>query len=114
MSNVYGEIVSICKQFGSKIFIVVLGTNNLLTNLPDSLDKINVQVVDAQLELVKRLPESSDIEYSRNYHHWGSEPPRVIDKHPNARAHEIIADSITKSIIATLLNERKSLILNHQ
>lgn len=114
VSNVYGEIASICKQFGSKMFIVALGTNNLLTNLPDSLDKINVQLVNAQLELVKRLPESSDIEYSRSYHHWGSEPPRVIDKHPNALAHEIIADSITKSIIATLMNERKSLILNHQ
>lgn len=105
-TEAYGEIASICKQFDSQMFVVVLGSSNSILNLPGSLNHLNLRIVNAQLELVKRLTRGSEREYARNYYHWGSVPRRVIDKHPNELAHEIIANAVVKFVSETLLNER--------
>ncbi len=101
VGSVYSEIASICSHFGCKMFIVVLGSNSQTPDIPTLFSKLDSGIVNAQLELTDRLKPNTKDEYARNYYHWGGIPPRVIDKHPNASAHKIIADGVTKVIGAS-------------
>jgi len=104
VSEVYRGIGSICKQFGCRMFIVVLGIDNRVPDIPESFGKLNVRIVNAQIELIDILRTDSNEEYARGYYHWGGKPPRVIDKHPNVRAHAIIAESVVINIEITHQN----------
>ncbi len=104
VSEVYREIGSICKQFGCRMFIVVLGIDNRDLDIPESFGKLNVRIVNAQLELMDRLRIDSNEEYARGYYHWGGKPPGVIDKHPNVKAHAIIAEGVVRNIGITHQN----------
>jgi len=101
VGSVYSEIASICSRFGCKMFIVVLGSNSQTPDIPTLFSKLDSGIVNAQLELTDRLEPNTKDEYARNYYHWGGIPPRVIDKHPNASAHKIIAEGVTKVIGAS-------------
>jgi hypothetical protein len=59
---------------------------------------LGVPVVRADLALRKRLSTPTRSAYSREYQHWGCDPPRVIDVHPNPRAHRVIADTIVEAL----------------
>ena len=91
---VYGEIASICRLVGSEMIVVVLGMDNRIPNIPNFFCKTNLQVVNAQLEMIHKLKNDSIEAYSRSYYHWGGEPVKVVDKHPNVFAHKTIADKI--------------------
>lgn len=91
---VYAEIASICKKYGTKMVIVVLGMDNTVPAVPESLEKMNVMIVNAQLGLIKKLKVNSTQEYANSYYHWAGYPPKVVDMHPNVEAHEIIAATI--------------------
>jgi hypothetical protein len=91
---VYGEIASICRLVGSEMIVVVLGMDNQIPNVPNFFCKINLQVVNAQLAMIQKLEINSVEAYSRSYYHWGDEPVKVVDKHPNVFAHKTIADRI--------------------
>lgn len=101
----YAEIASICKQSGSRMIIVFLGMDNTAYEIPASLAKLNVLGVNAQQYLVEQLPENSYREYAKNYYHWGNKPLKIIDKHPNSWAHQIIAHIIKKKIMAVVSNK---------
>jgi len=91
---VYGEIASICRLVGSEMIVVVLGMNNQIPNIPNFFGKTNLRVVNAQLAMIQKLEVDSIEAYSRSYYHWGGEPVKVVDKHPNVFAHKTIADRI--------------------
>ena len=40
------------------------------------------------------LDSAGEESYLRAYGHWKGNPPRLIDEHPNARAHAIIAEQV--------------------
>ncbi len=107
ISRVYSEIASICSHFGCKMFVVVLGSNSQAPDIPESFSKLDCSIVNAQLELIDRLESITKDEYARNYFHWGGIPPRVIDTHPNARAHKIIAEGVAKVIGASRKRNEK-------
>ncbi len=90
----YREIESICSRHGSSMVIVVLGVDNTLTIVPESFKKLKSKTVDSQAVLIGRLKTGSTEEYAKAYYHWGRNPSVVIDRHPNIRAHEIIAESV--------------------
>ncbi|MCX5871959.1 MAG: hypothetical protein NTY51_01820 [Deltaproteobacteria bacterium] len=92
--KVYAEIAAICKKHGAKMVLVVLGMDNTIPAVPESLEKLNVKIVNAQLGLIERLKINSTEEYANSYYHWAGDPPKVVDMHPNVGAHEIIAATI--------------------
>jgi hypothetical protein len=92
--NVYAEIAAICEKYRSQMIIVVLGMDNTIPAVPESLEKLNVKIVNAQLGLIERLKINSTEEYANSYYYWAGDPPKVVDMHPNVGAHEIIAATI--------------------
>lgn len=100
--HVYGQIESICRLVGSELIVVVLGIDNRIPNIPKVFNKINLQVVNAQLAMIQKLEIDSIEAYSRSYYHWGGKPVKVVDKHPNVFAHKTIADKIIEVTLVTM------------
>jgi len=95
---VYGEIGKLCEENRAKMIVVVLG-DSVNTKNRHVLDRIpNALVVDAHTALIERLPEPSEEAYTKAYCHWRGNPPVLVDGHPNARAHRIIALELAKTI----------------
>lgn len=94
VSRAYGEIESLCLAYGSRMFVLVLGADNGLLKLPESFEKLNAKIIDSHAFLVNRPNTLSEDEYARLYYHWKTRPEAIIDRHPNAHAHQMIADSI--------------------
>lgn len=98
VNDAYGEIAQLCKSNNAKLIILVLGA---FTNRDDrhSLDRIpDAQVVDAHAALLKRLRMVSVEDYAKVYCHWGGKPPKLVDSHPNAKAHWLITLELTAAI----------------
>ena len=58
----------------------------------------NVILVDAQDALLGRLPVINLENYNQKYAHWRGSPPKIVDRHPNETAHQIIAETIVSQI----------------
>jgi len=99
IKNAYGEILQIAHDAGAQALIVVLGDGIAPLPIPEEIKALGIPVIDAYTELMSRLPEPTTEYYGHAYVHWNaSDPPEVIDAHPNPFAHEIIADSIVAAI----------------
>jgi hypothetical protein len=65
----------------------------------DALDAApHAKVIDAHQRLIDQLPMPEVLAFQRLYCHWRGEPPELIDYHPNARAHRIIAEAILEQL----------------
>jgi hypothetical protein len=85
------------------MLIVVIENSHDPPAVPAVLLALDVPVVRADLALVERLNAATRSAYSREYKHWGCDPPRVIDVHPNRRAHRVIADEIVEALRPSLV-----------
>jgi len=47
---------------------------------------------------MRRLTKVDNRSYLREYALWRGSPPRVVDAHPNRKAHRIIAGQIVRKI----------------
>lgn len=94
IEHAYREIADATKDAGARLVIVVLGRNAETTDIPRDLFPPDAIVVDAQSALLAKLSEKTNEAYSKAYKHWRGNPPKVVDGHPNERAHNIIADEI--------------------
>jgi hypothetical protein len=94
----YGEIARICVENQTKLIILVLGLS-IDRSDRHAIDKIhNAVFVDAQTAMIESLPEATDEAYSRAFRHWRGDPLVLVDPHPNARAHKIIAQTLAEAI----------------
>jgi hypothetical protein len=96
--DAYREIRDICTRAGSSMLIVVIQNSHDPPEVPADLLALGVPVVRADLALVDRLATPTPSAYAQEYQHWGCDPPRVIDVHPNPRAHRVIADTIVEAL----------------
>ncbi len=95
---VYGEFDKLCQQVGARLVIVIL-EEVIPVRERDALDAAtHAIVVDAYSEMVLRMPVREPTVYEKLYCHWRGDPPVLVDYHPNARAHKIIAAEITKAL----------------
>jgi tetratricopeptide (TPR) repeat protein len=96
---VYGEIAKLCQENQARMLIVLLGSGPPLEGKElQALRGIKyATIVDAQSALYELADENEEI-YSRAYQHWLGSPPVVVDHHPNAAAHEIIASEILRAM----------------
>ena len=65
---------------------------------PQHLFPSNAIIVDGHGALLKRLPIVNHENYKKNYAIWRGSPPKIVDTHPNERAHQIIAEEIVSKI----------------
>ncbi len=95
MKAAYNELVNIARDAGARPFIIALSDGIKPLTIPEEIHTLGIPVVNAYAELMGRLPEPTTEYYARAYVHWNdSNPPEVIDAHPNPLAHEIIAEAI--------------------
>lgn len=95
---VYGEIARVAQANHARMLIVVLGHSQDPVPLDPTVFPPDVPLVDAQGALIARLPAATALEYQRHYAHWRGTPPRVVDQHPNATAHRVIAEALVARI----------------
>jgi hypothetical protein len=93
----WNEIVKLAKDYKAELVAVAIGGGDgpvkQRIEFPES-----VLYVDANQALIDRLPEPDLEHWVKEYVHWAGEPPRVVDYHPNAVAHKIIADEIVAAL----------------
>ena len=100
----YAEIATLCHENNARMFIVILGSGGILRDdLPKgdllALQQVeNADVVDAYRALCQRLNPPTPSEYEKAYGIWRGTPPQLIDRHPNAAAHAVIAEEILRQV----------------
>lgn len=94
----YREIEKVCRAHGAEMLVVKLYMG--LEEMPDfGLDDLGYRVVDTFGPLVSGLPERTMRAWRMKYQFMKGNPPRLVDVHPNAAAHQIIADAIVDKIL---------------
>jgi hypothetical protein len=94
VSYVYEEIAALAREENARLVIVVLGENYKPVEAPRHLLPADATIVEAHSALLERLPIVDKENYRKNYAHWRGSPPRIVDNHPNEKAHQIIAEEI--------------------
>ena len=96
---VYNEIYQECQGNNSRMVIVVL-TEPDSPRKPSSaeISKLNDLgiIVNGWSALLARLPDKNFDRYEHAYRHYRGENAVLVDKHPNEKAHQIIAEEIIK------------------
>lgn len=105
---VYEEIAILAQENGAKLIIVVLGNTPDPLPIPQHLFPSNAIIVDGHGALLKRLPIVNHEYYKKHYAIWRGSPPRIVDTHPNERAHQIIAEEIVSKIQSSGKEKRTS------
>ncbi len=101
----YGEMAALSEGSGARMIVVIAGKASAPATrvLLEELD--GVLVVDIQAALWRELnadrpgaAAATMDDYLKAYGHWFGSPPRLVDWHPNPRAHAIIAREIVGAI----------------
>lgn len=93
---VYGEIVRLARENGARPIIVRLSHPLETHYQPMKELSAEALLVNAQASLDAHAADYED--YQRQFSHWGGSPAVLIDPHPNAQAHQIIARQIAKAL----------------
>jgi hypothetical protein len=95
----YREIARLCRESGARLVVVVLEAPEKQDLSPAHLAlPEDVVLVDTKPGLYARLPAADRRTYLRAYGHWRGRPPRLVDEHPNARAHAVIAEQVLAAL----------------
>ncbi|MBN2376500.1 MAG: hypothetical protein JXD22_08870 [Sedimentisphaerales bacterium] len=82
----------------SRMIVLVLDQGPNMSTLSETIIPDKVTVVNAHNELLARLQVCDAETYRKQYALWRGDPPCIVDTHPNARAHDIIAREIFTAI----------------
>ena len=110
VEQVYREISEICQSNGSRMIVLEIsdkewagsdeeGRNaNTEAELLAAKGTPNSIFVDGDKALLAQLTESGRAAYAKAYMHFRGDPPRLIDTHPNRRAHSVLAQALAEAI----------------
>ena len=110
----YAEIARLARANGSTLIIAIMGNHEPISLDPDLLPLNQsssahpIGMVNTRLALINALEDKTHKEYLTTYNHTapiGPDQVVVVDDHPNARAHAIIAEQL-----ALMVEEIESLI----
>lgn len=95
----YGSISRLCGRYGVDLVILRISNTEDDPCWEDVLGALDSGTVisDGEAALWNSLPERTVAGYRRSYWTWAGVPPRVVNSHPNALAHSIIADCIVEA-----------------
>ncbi len=92
---VYPALARLARENGARMVVVVLEAAGKQNLAPADLGLLpGVLVVDTKAGLYAGISGTDRDSYLRAYGHWRGAPPRMVDEHPNARAHAIIAEQV--------------------
>lgn len=93
---VYGEIVRLAREHGAKPVIVRL--SHPLEIHYQAMRELSREalLVNAQAALDAHATDYED--YQRQFAHWRGSPDVLVDPHPNAEAHQIVARQIARAL----------------
>lgn len=94
---VYGEIVRLAREHGARPVIVRL--SHPLEIHYQAMGELSREavLVNAQAALDAHATDYED--YQRQFAHWRGSPAVLVDTHPNAAAHQIIARQIARALL---------------
>ncbi len=101
LRTAYEEIRDLCVEHGARMVIAILAhpwdtPRRADVGILETME--GAVVVDSWEAIQERLPDREPETYSRAYAHYRGDPPVLVDGHPNARAHERIAESLERGI----------------
>jgi hypothetical protein len=97
-SFVYPEIAKSCAEHGAKLIIVAIENGSEPWTVPATIANLGAPIAYGTNLMRERLPVLSRENYNRAYLFMAGDPPVLIDAHPNAHAHSIIAESVIEAI----------------
>ena len=95
----YKEIDRVCRANGAQMIILKL-YSNVTNKEPDEIEMLGYPVIDTFEPLASRLPARTKKAWKKEFRFMRGNPPRLVDNHPNAKAHRIIAQTIVEGIRA--------------
>lgn len=102
---VHAEVEALCAQHGARLVYVLIGSSCPAVPIPDDIQRSGCAVAYASAALCAALPDVENqnyveqcLSYRERYAHWAGDPPELIDLHPNADAHALIAECILAAI----------------
>lgn len=100
---VYGEIARLARANGGKAYVLNLPWGEEPQPCPDGIARLGIPVIDVQPTLLEKLParcRSRREAFAQLFSIYRGNPPRCIDKHPNSRAHRLMAEEIARVLKA--------------
>lgn len=101
LPKVHAEVAELCSANGAHLVFVVIGSGCPGDPVPKHIAESGALFVNASETLCGSLPGMEGLDmraqcliYLEHFAHWAGEPPVMIDVHPNAAAHALIADEI--------------------
>lgn len=92
---VYGEIADLARSAGTRVYVVELSwTSQTPETDRRAVEGHGIDFVPTSERLWSALPDQSQATFYRHYAHWAGDPPMIVDRHPNQRAHRLIAQQI--------------------
>jgi len=107
---VYGEISRLARANGGKAYILNLPWGEEPQPCPDGIARLGIPVIDVQPKLLEKLPSrcrSRREAFAQLFSIYRGNPPRCIDKHPNSRAHRLMAEEIARVLSEDFAAESK-------
>lgn len=95
----YSEFGRIAEANNAKLVVIAL-SNAEEFFVPADIFPPGTIMVNAEHELISRLPEESLEAYQHSYWNWRGDPLQLVDTHPNPVAHGIIAEALAREIMA--------------
>jgi hypothetical protein len=108
---VYEEIGRVARENGTKLIIVALGGDHSRLTIAKDAFPVDSVIVNAHEALLEHLPVADKESYEKSYFHWRGSPPRIVDTHPNEKAHRIIAEAIVQTIQAEAAMQPKERVI---
>lgn len=96
---VYAELARLCQRSRARMVVVILeAPGKQALGQGDFVLPPGVLLVDTKPGLYAGIAGTDRDRYLRAYGHWRGTPPRMVDEHPNARAHALIADQVLAAL----------------
>lgn len=99
--KVHAEVAELCRANGARLVFVVIGSGCPGESTPKHIAESRALVVNASQALCGSLPGMEGLDmraqcviYLDHFAHWAGEPRVMIDVHPNAAAHALMANEI--------------------
>ncbi len=99
-AHVYLEIAHLCRESGSQLVLVWLEGRppGDPWAVPSLAAELGVPIAAGTKRMVDELETKTREVFVATYTLMRGDPPRCVDAHPNARAHALIADEISRAI----------------
>ena len=99
--SAYQEMADIARQNDARL-VVLMMSNAEGFNVEQGLFPADALLVNAERALEQQLDDKTLSAYQWRYWQVRGNPPQIIDEHPNALAHRIIAETLANAIRPTL------------